>query len=155
MLDKPNARVRKITSQKVEEEFRKMCDSGTVFKQKIYVVIVDDKVTRFQNWKEAKEFIDRNPDCKYKSFENEDDAQDFANRNVHFKVDENTLVCRIGLNGEITLSRNNQVIDKTYIKNSKNQVVQELNGALAGIRRAIEMEEERILIEYRNLGTEM
>ena len=49
MLDKPNARVRKITSQKVEDEFRQMCESGKVFVQKIYVVIVDDKVTRFQN----------------------------------------------------------------------------------------------------------
>ena len=70
-------------------------------------------------------------------------------------MSDEVIVCRTNQNGEILLLKNGTVVDKTSIKNSKNNVEQELNGTLAGIRRAISLEEEQILVEYRNLGTEM
>ena len=156
MLDKPNARVRKITSKKVEDEFKKECSELKEFVQKIYIVIVDGKVHRFEKWKEAKELIDRNPGAKYKSFVSENDAQEFANLNIRADtLSEDSLVCRIMKTGEIILEKNENIIEKTFIKNSKNGIEMELQGALAGIRKAISLGEEQVIIEYSNLGTEM
>ena len=155
MLDKPNARCKKITSKKAEEDFRKNCLSMPEMKQKIYIVIVDGQVKRFESWNNgAKEFIARNPGAKYKSFYEESEAQEFANLNIHNKISEDSLFCELATKGAVILSKNGsqEVIGNI---NVQNPIEAELNAAILGIKKAIELKEEQIVIKYKNLGTEM
>lgn len=156
MLDKPNAKCRKITSKKVEEEFKEFCKNAKEYKPKIYVVISDNEIKRFEKWKEAKEYIDRNPGAKYKSFEKEEDAQEFANLNVHANmVSDDVLTFLINQTGNAKLVKNNEVLWQKDFSEIKNQIERELQAILAAIDKSIELSEEQILIKCNNLGAEM
>lgn len=154
MLDKPKARCKKIQNKKDETAFRELCLSSPEYVQKIYIVITDNKVFRFDKWKEAKEFIDKNPNSKYKSFTKEEDAQEFANLNVHNKVSNDALICKVE-NNKLFLVRNNETIYTKQLTIIGNSIEKELDGVIQGIEKAISLKEEQILVMYKNLGTEM
>lgn len=154
MLDKPKARCKKVQNKKEETNFKELCLSAPEYIQKIYIVISNNKVHRFDKWKEAKEFIDKNPDSKYKSFTKEEDAQEFANLNVHNRVSSDSLICKIE-NNSIYLLRNDEILYTSHITISGSSIEKELDGIITGIKKAIEMKEEQILIIYKNLGSEM
>ena len=156
MLDKPNAKCKKITSKKAEEDFKTMCKNEPENRQKIYVVIVNDQVKRFETWNDgAKEYIARNPGAKYKSFYEEADAQEFANLNIHNKISEETANCRLTSKGKVVFSDRGIKEEVIATIDISNPIEAELKAAIIGVKKAIELKEEQIVIKYKNLGTEM
>lgn len=154
MIDKTNVRYKKVLSKKEEDAFRDYCLNAPEFIQKIYIVICDNKVYRFDKWKEAKILIDKEPNSKYKSFEKEEDAQDFINLNIHNNLSFNSLICKVEENNAYLIKENKEIW-KQKIIDTNNQIFTELNGVLLGIKKAIDMKEEHIVILYNNIGTEM
>lgn len=167
IMDKPNIRYRKITSKKAETEFRKSCEESPEYQQKIYVIIVGDTIQRFDNWQECKKIRDKHPDARYKSFTSEEDAQNFININAHGRISKYMTRCEITEACASKHCEKNDIIFEIYKDN--NLIHSEQADALAftpsnereceaiikAIKWAISYNEECIVIEYRNTGSEM
>lgn len=151
-LDKPKARYKKINSKKAEQEFRQMCNGSPIYIPKIYVVIYNNKVIRFEKWTEAKTFISRHREAKYKSFTSEEEAQIFINSNVHGLEAINALACVVE-DGDVYLVEENKKEKIATVSGSF--IEKEVKGVILGIKKAIERKEEYIIIKYRNNGIEM
>lgn len=170
LIDKPNTPFRKITSDKKEAEFRSMYSGKDNPLNKIYVVIADDQVYRFDKWKDCKQFLSERPSItKYRSFTNEEEAQDFVNKNLHkFLTDiDDTLYCFINPSLVSASSGEDDDAYKLVRNNVTEKVVpigklvksdfttRELSCVIMAVKRAIEDKEERIVIAYQNPGVEM
>lgn len=154
MLDKEGSICKKITSKKCEDKFREACLNYKETKNKIYVVIFNNEVKRFKEWKEAEKFIKGKQGCKYRGFSSEEEAQNYININVKGKTSSQALKCQTDIKGNVFLIKDGK---KTQIGKVDTvlPIERELTGTLLGIKEAINRKEEQIVIEYKNQGVEM
>lgn len=163
----PQAHGKKITSKKEEENYRKYCEENPNFNKKMYVAILDNKVKRFDEWDKCNDFIKKNKGVKYKSFYNEEDAQAYINVNIHGRTGKECPVCKISeqcaaktcesdstlfelaKEGTTLLSYKDEELSKLY------SIERELKAVLKAVAWCIKYNEECIVVEYRNQGTEM
>lgn len=164
LLDKPKTiKWKKITSKKMEKEFRESCLVEPERHPKIYVAILDGKIKRFNDWKECKAFIDKDKNTKYKSFTNENDAQAYININTRGRIGSNYIKCTVkNLDNKTdkeacVLSKEGTHIKSFFANELKAPTLnsRECETVIKAIEWAIDYNEECILIEYKNQGTEM
>ena len=163
----PGSHGKRVNNKKEEESYRKYCQENPNFNKKVYVAIFDNEVKRFDEWQECKDFIGQNKDVKYKSFFNEEDAQAFINANVYGRYSNDYPICRISEACSMKLCNAEEdlfeiVKNETVLYRYKNEAIakqfsieRELSSVLKAIEWCINYNEECVIIEYRNIGTEM
>lgn len=84
-----------------------------------------------------------------------EDAQEFINLNIHKLDSKKALKCKVLENGDVYLYKKGEISNKLATLENKNPIERELQGVLLAIKEAIKLNAEQIVVEYRQLGTEM
>lgn len=163
-------RFKKFETEEELEEFKKKYENWV---GKMYVVIADNEAHSFYHWGECKEFIDENPNCKYKGFTKVEDAQKYINKNIAKELPLNIQdACYCFLSGmandrvqkfsSVFIAVENEKeqtvnvkLRKTTDKSPLRFSIGELLAAEAAVKWAIKTHKERVILVYSYQGIKL
>lgn len=142
---------------------------------KTYVAIYKEKIYSFDSWPDCKEFVQDKKNIKYKGFESPEDIKRFVDSNmkkISFSFLPNTLYAfvaskRIRKENDIYISdafilmKNNEIITTgaSCSNESDDSLLVTITGENKAIKNAIleaiKINEQRLIIVYNFIGSEM